>query len=188
MNLKAIIASLVLGSSSIALAAPAPAAAPAQASYGTTVVRDHRTGDETTTTTTTVVRDHRDDRAQAAAPNAIYWKGVPKPAVYRPVTLASGLRLGVNGRASISVGSQAGRFDTLQISASAGKTLIQQVFVQFDNGQRQVANLGRMIDGDETLRIDLAGNHRAIRRIVVSGTEIGNGRRRPYGAFTLTAS
>jgi len=189
MNLKAILASLVLGSSSIALAAPAAAVQPS-----TTVVRDHVTGDEYTTTT--IVRDHRDDdRAPAAAPNAIYyrdgqsWRGVPKPLVYRPVTLASGLRLGPDGRASIAVGGQAGRFDTLQLSSSAGKTFIQRVTVQFNNGQSQVVGLRRTLDGDETLTIDLAGNHREIRRIVVTGNELSTGRRRrPYGAFNITAS
>ena len=187
MNLKTIFASLVLGSSSIALAAPGAAVQPS-----TTVVRDHVTGDEYTTT---IVRDHRDDdRAPAAAPNAIYyrdgqsWRGVPKPLVYRPVTLASGLRLGPDGRASIAVGGQAGRFDTLQLSGSAGKTFIQRVTVQFNNGQSQVVGLRRTLDGDDTLTIDLAGNHREIRRIVVTGNELSIGHRRPYGAFNITAS
>lgn len=159
MNLKTILVSLVLGSSSIALAAPAaPAPAP------------------------------------AAPPNAIYdkdgqsWRGMPKPPVYRPVTLASGMRLGTSGRASIAVGGQAGKFDTLQLTASAGKTFIRQVIVQFNNGQSQVVGLGKTLDGDGALTIDLAGNHRAIRRIVVTGNERSTGRRRPYGAFNITAS
>jgi hypothetical protein len=163
MNLKTILVSLVLGSSSIALAAPAaPIPAPAA--------------------------------APAAQPNAIYykdgqsWRGMPKPPVYRPVTLASGMRLGTTGRASIAVGSQAGRFDSLQLTASAGKTFIKQVIVQFNNGQSQVVGLRKMLDGDDTLTIDLAGNHREIRRIVVTGNELSTGRRRPYGAFNLTAS
>jgi hypothetical protein len=186
MNLKTILVSLVLGSSSIALAAPpAPAAAPAPTS-ATVIVRDHAAGTEYTE-----VSDHD---AVPAKPNAIYyrdgqsWRGVPKPAVYKPVTLASALRLGQSGRASIAVGSQAGRFDTLQITASAGKAFVKQVIVQFDNGQSQVANLGRTLDGDEALTVDLAGNHRAIRRIAVTGNELGAGRRRPYGALTITAS
>lgn len=180
MNLKTILVSLVLGSSSIAMAAPA--AAPATV----TVVRDHAAGTEYT-----VINDHD---APAARPSAIYdrdgqsWRGVPKPAVYRPVTLASSLRLGASGRASITVGGQAGRFDTLQLTASAGKTFIKRVTVQFNNGQSQVVSLGRTLDGDETLAIDLAGNHREIRRIVVTGNELATGRRRPYGAFTITAS
>ena len=46
MNIKAIIASLVLGSSSIAMASPSvTVSATAQGSYGTQVVRDHRFDD-----------------------------------------------------------------------------------------------------------------------------------------------
>jgi hypothetical protein len=184
MNLKTILVSLVLGSSSIALAAPtAPAAAPASSTFA---VRDHTAGTEYTE-----VNDHD---APAARPNAIYykdgqsWRGMPKPPVYRPVTLASGMRLGTSGRASIAVGSQAGRFDTLQLTASAGKTLIRQVIVQFNNGQSQVIGPGKLLDGNDSLTIDLAGNHREIRRIIVTGHELSTGRRRPYGAFTITAS
>ncbi len=168
MNLKALaLATLVLGSSSLALAAPAPA-------VQTTEVRTHGPGG----TTTTVV-------AQADAAPA--WRGTPRPPVYRPVTLASSVRLGPDGRTAISVGSQ-GRFDTLQLTSAAGKTFIQQVVVQFDNGQRQTVGLRRTIDGHDTLTVDLAGSHRAIRRIVVTGNELATGRSRPYGAFTITAS
>jgi len=159
MNLKTILVSLVLGSSSIALAAPAaPVPAP------------------------------------AAQPNAIYykdgqsWRGTPSPPIYRSVTLASDMRLGPNGRASIAVGGQAGRFNTLRLSAAAGKTFIRQVIVQFNNGQRQVVGLGKTLDGHDALTIDLTGNQRGIRQIVVTGNELSTGRRRPYGAFTLTAS
>lgn len=165
MNLKTILVSLVLGSSSIALAAPA-GPAPAGAPTSTTmVVRDHAAGTEYTQS----------------------WRGAPKPPVYRPVTLASGLRLGT-GRAAITVGNQAGRFDTLQLTASAGKTFIKQIIVQFNNGQNQVVGLGKLLDGNDSLTIDLAGNHREIRKIVVTGNELSTGRRRPYGAFSITAS
>lgn len=186
MNLKTILVSLVLGSSSIALAAPAAPAAPSPApTSATVVVRDHAAGTEYTQ-----VNDHD---AVPAKPNAIYyrdgqsWRGVPKPPVYRPVTLASGMRL-TSGRASIAVGNQAGKFDTLQLTASAGKTFIKQVIVQFNNGQNQVVGLGKMLDGNDSLTIDLAGNHREIRKIVVTGNELSTGRRRPYGAFSITAS
>jgi hypothetical protein len=181
MNLKTILVSLVLGSSSIALAAPA-APAPTSASFA---VRDHAAGTEYT-----VANDHD---APAARPNAIYykdgqsWRGMPKPPVYRPVTLASGMRL-PSGRASIAVGSQAGKFNTLQLTASAGKTFIKQVIVQFNNGQSQLVGLGKLLDGNDTLTINLAGNHREIRRIVVTGNELSIGRRRPYGAFNITAA
>jgi hypothetical protein len=172
MNLKAIakatLATLVLGSSSLALAAPAPAV--------TTEVRTHGAGAGYTTTTVA--------QADLAAPG---WHGMPKPPVYRPVTLATSLRLGPAGRTAISVGSQA-RFDTLQLTSTAGKTFIKQVVVQFENGQSQTVGLRRTLDGHDTLTVDLAGSHRAIRRIVVTGSELATGRRNPYGAFSITAS
>lgn len=173
MNLKAIIASLVLGSSSIAMASPSVTlSATAQVSSDA------------------VVRDHRAPTAPVAQPVNYQpgWKGVPRPPVYRPVTLASAMRF-TSGRAAIAVGAQAGRFDTLQITAASGRTLIQQVLIRFDNGQTQlVRNLGRTLDGNDRLTIDLDGNHRAIRRIVVTGSELGYGRRRPNSAFTITAA
>src|SRR5262249_23233701 len=53
MNIKAIIASLVLGSSSVAMAAPSvTVSATAQGSYGTTIVRDHRDDDGYTSVVT----------------------------------------------------------------------------------------------------------------------------------------
>jgi hypothetical protein len=163
MNLKTILVSLVLGSSSIALAAPAaPAPAPAAAQTARPNAIDYRDGQS--------------------------WRGMPRPPVFRPpVTLASSMRL-TSGRAAIAVGNQAGKFDTLQLKASAGKTFIKQVTVQFNNGQSQVVGLGKLLDGNDTLTIDLAGNHREIRRIVVTGNELSTGRRRPYGAFNITAS
>jgi hypothetical protein len=165
MNLKTILVSLVLGSSSIALAAPAAPALAGAPTSATVVVRDHAAGTEDTQS----------------------WRGAPKPPVYRPVTLASGLRLST-GRTSIAVASQAGKFDTLQLTAAAGKTFIKQVVVQFGNGQNQVVGLGKLLDGNDSLTIDLAGNHREIRKIVVTGNELSTGRRRPYGAFSITAS
>src|ERR1043166_9528636 len=144
MNIKAIIASLVLGSSSIAMASPGvTVSATAHGSYGTQVVRDHRF----------------DDSYQAPAPIAqpiaapayAGWRR-PMPPVYRPVTLASGMSFARDGRTSITVGAQAGRFNTLQISGAAGKTLIKQVYVQFDNGQEQIVrNLNRVLVGSQSL-------------------------------------
>ena len=179
MNIKAIIASLVLASSSAAMAAPSvTVSATARGSYETPVVRDHR------------VDADRDARIEVQpAPRPIYrnWNGGHTlPPVYRPVTLASGLHFANNGRTFISVGSQAGQFGTLQISAAGGRTLIKQVYVQFANGQEQVIrNLDRTLSGNESLTLDLDGGRRNISRIVVYGNA---GWRRSAGAFTVTAS
>jgi hypothetical protein len=185
MNIKAIIASLVLGSSSIAMASPSVTfSANAQGSYGTTVVRDHRADDWNRPVAQPIAQP---------APSPIYyrdgWRGERMPPVYRSVTLASDLHFAADGRTSITVGGQAGRFDTLQISASAGPTFIKQVYVQFDNGQEQVVRgLNRTLSGNQSLSLDLDGSHRAIRRIVVYGSPLGRGWRRAGGTFTVTAA
>src|SRR5436190_22520019 len=84
MNIKAIIASLVLGSSSIAMASPSVTfSANAQAPYGTTVVRDHR-ADDWNRPAPIVVQP-----VAPAASNIHFrngWHRDPMPPVYRPVT------------------------------------------------------------------------------------------------------
>ena len=187
MNIKALIASLVLGSSSVAMAAPGiSVSATAQGSYGTPIVRDHRDLG-------------REYAAPVPAPaiQPVYeygeygpyggFHGGKLPPVYRPVTLASGLSFAGDGRKFITVGAQAGRFETLQISAARGRTYIEQVYVQFDNGQEQIIrDLDRTLTGGESLTLDLDGGRRAIRRIVVYGSDsVG---RRHSGAFTVTAA
>jgi hypothetical protein len=182
MNIKAIIASLVLGSSSIAMASPSVTlSATAQGAYSTTVVRDHRI-------------DGAGPRARPVVDQVYYRDRSPgdwtRPA-YRPVQLASGMHFS-DGRTFINVGPQAGRFNTLQISADGGRTLIKQVYVQFDNGQEQIVrDLDRTLIGNQSLTLDLDGNHRAIRRIVVYGNPLSSGwntRWRGAGTFSVTAS
>jgi hypothetical protein len=184
MNIKAIIASLVLGSSSIAMAAPGvTASAAAGGSYGATVVRDHRIDD---------------DRAPAGAVQPTYeqshrpgWIGGGRtlPPVYRPVTLASGLQLASNGRTFIAVANQARTFATLQITAAGGRTFIKQVTVEFANGQRQVMrNLDRTLAGNDSLTLDLDGGRRNISRIVVYGNATTTGWHRALGTFNVLAS
>ena len=180
MNLKAIIASLVLGSSSIAMASPSVTiSATAQGTYGTPVVRDHRFDAPV---------------AQPVAQPIYYrngWHREPLPPVYRPVQLASGMHFAYDGRTSITVGAQTGRFNTLQISADSGRTFIKQVYIQFENGQEQVVReLNRTLLGNQSLTLDLDGNNRAIRRIVVYGSAMNNGWgwRRASGTFSVTAA
>jgi hypothetical protein len=185
MNIKAIIASLVLGSSSIAMAAPGvTVSATARGEYGNPVVRDHHVDDD---------RDRPVVIQPAPDPtyHRVGWNGGGHklPPVYRPVTLASGLRFANNGRTFIAVGSQAGQFGALQISAAGGRTYIKQVTVQFGNGQQQVIrDLDRTLSGNESLTLDLDGGRRNISRIVVYGNAASTGWRRSAGAFTVTAS
>src|SRR5688500_13871242 len=125
MNIKAIVASLVLGSSSVAMAAPSvTVSATVHGEYGTPIVRGHR--------------EHRPSRPIMRPPvvQPVRWT---LPPVYRPVMLAN--ELSFSGTASdrrfITVGAQAGRFEQLEIRGTAGRTFIKQVYVQFDNGQEQ---------------------------------------------------
>jgi hypothetical protein len=183
MNIKAILASLILGSSSVALAAPSvTVSATAGGSYTTPVVRDHRTGNNYETSVPPVFQPIY---------RPIGWNGGGHtlPPVYRPVTLASGLSFASRGRALINVGNQARPFATLQINAAGGRTFIQQVMVQFGNGQTQIIrNLDRTLSGNESLTVDLDGGRRNISRIVVYGKNINTGWHQSAGAFTVTAS
>ena len=172
MNIKAIIASLVLGSSSIAMASPSvTVSATAQAPYGT------------------VVRDHREPVAPPAAAPLTFQAGWHRsPPIYRSVTLASNMKLAA-GRASVAVGAQAGRFDTLKLTAATGRTLIKQVYVQFDNGRWQaMKNLDQTLGGNQTLTLDLDGNRRAIRRVIVLGDALGFNRRWASSSINITAA
>jgi hypothetical protein len=186
MKTKAIITSLVLGlgASSIAMASPsvsstatlsgtATVSSAASGSYGV-VVRDHRFEPQPTPIS------YREGHV---------WRGERFPAYHRPVMLGSSLQLGNDGRTFITVGNQAGRFGTLQLSAASGRTYIKQIYVQFENGQEQVIrNIDRMLVGNQSLRLDLDGNRRAIRRIVVYGNELNRGWRRHGSTFSVTAS
>jgi len=183
MNIKAIIASLVLGSSSLAMAAPS-----------LTVSADARFG----ATTQPIARpmppvySHpvRGGWYEGTGAGGGWQRPVIQPIVYQaPVTLGSGLTFAGQGRKFITVGAQAGRFGKLEIAAS-GRTFIQQVYVQFANGQEQVIrNLDRTVTAGQCLTLDLDGDKRAIRRIVVYGSDLNNrGWRRAAGSFSVTAA
>lgn len=190
MNLKAIIASLIVGSSSVAMASPSVTfSASAHGSYGTTVVRDRFDPDCETQDAQPLPQPLPQPVAQP-----IYyreggvWRGQPMPQTYRPVVLATGMHFANDGRTFIDVGPQLGRFNTLQISASYGRPFIKQVYIEFANGQEQVIrNLDRVLTGNQTLTLDLDGNRRAIKRIVVYGSDMFRGWRRSGGTFNVTA-
>ena len=179
MNLKAIIASLVLGSSSVAMAAPSvTVSATVHGGYGSTSVRTHRYESPPIMRPPVVVQSP-----------PIMRPGWKLPPVYRPVTLANDIAFAQDGRKFITVGAQAGTFSKIELSGAGGRTFIKQVYVQFDNGQQQVLrNLDRTLVGNECLTIDLDGGRRTIRRIVVYGIELNNGFRYERGTFNVTAS
>jgi hypothetical protein len=161
MSIKALITTLVIGSSSVALAAP--------------TVRDHRTSDYSPTI------DHRnaiDINASADIRFQQRQRPVrPMPPVYVAptwVTLANDMQ--VNGRTSIKVSPTARQFTKLELRAEQGNTSIDKVMIVFGNGRSQVVDLKtRLGKRDSSVSIDLTGNARSIERIVLVGRS--NGRR-----------
>ena len=182
MNLKAIIASVVLGSSSVAMAAPSvTVSATLHGGYGSTIVRDHRGGYESPPIMRPPVVVQRPPIMRPVG-----WK---LPPVFRPVTLANDIAFARDGRKFITVGAQAGTFGKLELSAAGGRTFIKQVYVQFADGQEQIVrNLDRTLSNGQCLTLDLDGNRRAIRRIVVYGQNLDNGFRHEANAFDVVAS
>jgi len=204
MNIKAIIASLVLGSSSLAVAAPA-----------VTVVRDHRDPIQAPVYTRPVAQPvYTPAQPVYTRPVAqpvytrpvaqpVYTRPVAQPVytrpaqspgwwhspvAYRPVTLASGLRFANLDRATINVGGQ-GQFGSLQISATSGTNVIKLINIVFADGTHQtVRNIDRTLVGNQSMTLDLDGDRRAIRDITIYGSDPNNGWRRAAGSFTVTAA
>ena len=200
MNIKAIIATLVLGSSSVALAAPG--------------VRDHRGIDENCETPVASQPVYNQPAyGQPAYGQPVYGQPVAQPVyaqpaqpvysqpsqpVYQPgwrpdwqpqtVTLASGLRFGNFDRTAITVGRRAGQFGALQITGSGGRSTIKLINIVFADGTHQtVRNVNQTLVGNQSMTIDLAGDHRAIRDITIYGGDTANGWRRGGSSFSVTA-
>jgi len=132
MKLKATIIALVLGSSSVAFAAPT-----FEQAY------EHRTLPSLGTGFLSHV--------------------VEKPA---PMVLANDTHL---GRATINVATPR-PFNKLELRSSEGRSTIDRVLIQFGNGRTRTVKLDRIVDGKKTITIDLPGDSRLIKRIVVIGS------------------
>jgi hypothetical protein len=146
MSFKAIITTILLGTSSLAAAAP---------SYDHVDVRDHRT----------------QPVYQAPAPQAVqqplWLRHVVQQPVVQPVTLASSERL--NGREIIKVNESLRAFTKLELRAKSGRTNLDKVMITFGNGKTQMIDCNRTLQGNESFSIDLQGNQRNIKRIVLVG-------------------
>jgi hypothetical protein len=195
MKIKSIIAALVLaGSSTAAMAAPVTISGSAQAgvtinagfNYGRPVVRDHRV----ITTTAPAAEPCDEPAVQPVAYDPGYGRW------HRETLLGGQLQFANDGRKFITVGADKGRFQDIKVSAAGGQIFLKEIYVQFDNGQEQVLrNIDRTLSGNQTFSLDLDGNYRAIRRVVVYGSQLGNGwMRGPNGrwiqqssTFTLSA-
>jgi hypothetical protein len=207
MNIKAIIASLVLGSSSLAMAAPG--------------VRDHRAIDDNCeppaygqpvynqpTYGQPVYNQPTYGQPVYGQPvynQPVYGQPVAQPVysqpaqpIYQPawrpgwqpqaVMLASGLGFGNFDRTAITVGRHAGQFDALQITGTGGRSLIKLINIVFADGTHQtVRNVNQTLVGNQSMTINLDGEHRAIRDITIYGDDISNGWRRGGSSFSVTA-
>lgn len=143
--LKAIIATLVLGSASIAAADVT----------SSTIYRNDRHDTR---------YDHRYDRDQSRFDRR-----------YRPswVALSSPLQLDRRWN-SIDV-NQRGTFTQLRLQSTSGMSKIDKVIVQFQNGQRQVVELdARLSPRNPMINVALEGNRR-IDRVIVMGDSRRNG-------------
>ena len=154
MKINALVTTLVLGSSSIALAS--------------SDVRDHRT--------------HAAAPAILAAPAPApvlqarfgfgFGAGYQRPV--RPVswvTLASSTH--VDGREMIAVAPTHRTFSKVELRSNNGRTRLDKIMIQFANGRSQVLDYNTVLAGKQSLSIDLEGNARSIKRIVIIGTSRG---------------
>lgn len=169
MNIKALITTLlVLGSSSVALARPVTASGHA----GAPIVRDHR----------------------AHGPSAPAFEPAFEPAYggatyhsrrFVPLwaTLGAESRI-VDGEMAFHVNPYRGRFTTLKLQSTSGKSLVYRVKIQFANGRTQVVELNRYLNASSpTITIDLAGDAaRAIRKVTVVGR---NARQSAYSVLAI---
>ena len=190
MNIKALITSLaIVGSSSVAMARPATYSAQVNASasfnlgFGPTV-RDHRTP-STPTRAPIVVR-----------PTALHsdWGGRNDGRYEyqpRPMMLADDLTFGnTEFRKDVIVGSNVGSFNTVRIEATAGRTYVQKVGIEFTNGVVQMIPVNRTFFNDQSMTFDLDGSNRQISRIFVyraDGEEAHHLNLAHRGEFAVTA-
>lgn len=147
MKLKVLITTLALGLSSAAVAAPGTSSGP--------TVRDHRTKIDT--------------RRPIVAPPPVapVYRPPVRPVQPRPVMLANNTK--INGRTAIRVNQPRRTFSKLELRSQTGRTSINKVVIQFANGRSQQVALRRTLAGKQSLAIDIAGNARSIKNIVLVG-------------------
>jgi hypothetical protein len=187
MNLKALITTLVLGSSSVAMAHPVSAP-----------IVDTRAP----------VADDCDHMHQAPAPvyqPAPIYQPAPQPApVYLPVrqpmppqpapiyqegpyqwgwTTLGGVSQIADGAMAFRVGRSGEQFSKLKLQSDAGKSLISRVLIQFTNGRTQAVEVNQYLTASNpAITIDLDGRARAIAKVTVIGR---NARQSAYRVLAI---
>lgn len=147
MNIKALITTVILGSSSVAMARPV-------------VVSTHADAQLT-------IRDHRAPQPQPQYGFQAWRRPAPRPMW---MTLGSINQI-TDGNMSFAVRQSAGRLSTLKLQTGAGKSLIYRVLVQFASGATQTVELNQYLNAaNPTITIDLAGaSARAVTNVTVVG-------------------
>ena len=174
MKIKALITTLVLGSSSLALANPSwSGGVNVQASYGGQVaIRDHRDVQPQP-----IVRDHRDgnrDRDRDRDGDRDDVRNIE-------MTLVSSAKLEKNQAESFRIEAPRG-FSKLVLQRTAGTTAVQKVTIRFADGCRQVAYPNALLDArGETSTIHLT-SRAPIEHITVEGSS------GPYGLYSIFAA
>jgi len=166
MSLKAIITTILVGTSSLAAAAPSSGV----------IVRDHRTQPAPAPiyqapapvyqAPAPVYQVSPPASQQADIYKAAWVRHIVEP-VAQPVTLASSQRL--NGREIIKVSPSLRAFTKLELRAKAGRTNVDKVVITFGNGQTQTIDCNRTLQANESFMVGLQGNQRNIKRIVLVG-------------------
>jgi len=91
------------------------------------------------------------------------------------VTLGAESRI-VDGEMAFRVKPTMGRFTSLQLQSSSGKSLIYRVLIQFSNGKTQAVELNQYLNAsNRKIMIDLDGEWaRSIAKVTVVGRNARN--------------
>jgi hypothetical protein len=156
--LKAIIATLVLGASTAAVADPGPSV---------TFRGEARWGQPQSQPVQTYQRDQSYQRDHR-------WRNNTWVALTSPVQLD-------RGRTTIDV-NQRRAFQQLRLQTTNGMSSIDRVIVRFENGERQVINVNqRLSTRNPMINLDLDGRQRRVDRIVVMGDSRRGGSIQVFG-------
>ena len=196
MNLKSIIASLVLaGSSSAAMASPVTFSGSIQAGV---TIRDHRTNDWVRDHRTVTTTNYDVDTAYYTQPEPVDtcnniaidggvsyyrgWMGSMPPAGHASITLTAPTKI-ANGRETFTIGREHGGFQEFTLNASSGYTFVQGVQLVLGKGDVQYVPINAWIGPrNPSITFDVDGRRG---RIVQTMTVLGSSQ--PGARYFITS-
>jgi hypothetical protein len=102
---------------------------------------------------------------------------------WQPLTSLERLDRSFGARGDLFDLGTRGRFTQLRLQNQSGRTLVRQIEIVFANGERQVVQVGRALEGNHAMiNIDLEGDARRIDKIFVDGR---SGRRSSYQLYAM---